>query len=390
MRLRTRALSPRMRQSLRTQRHQGRRAGSLLLPQEAPPDSLRATMAQYLEWLAVHQYSPRTVSSRAHLLQLFASWCEARSLSRPSEVTLPILERYQRHLYLYRKSNGRPLGAMTQRGQLVAVQGYFRWLTKSGHLAANPASELEMPRQPICRLPQYVLTAKEVESLLALPDVATPEGLRDRALLETLYSTGMRRMEACGLTLFSINHELGTVSIFEGKGRKDRVAPIGERALLWVQKYVDEARPKLSLPPDCGALFLTSAGAGFSPDSMSILVREYMKALGVPRGACHLLRHAMATQMLENGADVRFIQVLLGHASLQSTELYTHVSIRKLKEIHSATHPGARLLREKSSSTAASEPARASDEEISTAAGEKVELLEQLEVDAGDELDAER
>lgn len=373
------------RRGLRTQRHRGLHDDSLLLPQSAPADSLRATLAEYLQWLLTHQYSPRTVSSRGHLLKLFADWCDARSLSKPVEVTLPILERYQRHLFLYRKPNGRPLGGLTQRGHLVALKGYFRWLTKTGVLAANPAADLEMPRQPMRRLPRYVLTAKEVEALLALPDVSTLEGLRDRAVLETLYSTGIRRMEACALTLFSINAEAGTVAINEGKGRKDRVVPIGERAVAWVQKYVDEARPKLAVPPDSGALFLSVVGLPFNPNGLSAVVREYMKAVGVPWGACHVLRHAMATQMLENGADVRFIQALLGHASLQSTEIYTHVSIRKLKEIHSATHPAARLLRDGGG---------AAGEEISEVeergAGERAELLEQLEADAGDELDAER
>ena len=339
----SRRLTSRQLDSLRAQRRRKKRDDSLLLPQVGSPDSLRVTMSEYLEWCQVQQCTPATVHTRADALQVFALWCDARSLSRPSEVTRPILERYQRHLFLYRKANGRPLGAGTQQGRLVCLKGYFKWLTKSGRLAANPAADLEIPRRPK-HLPLMVLSPLETEAILAKPDVSTPEGLRDRAMLEVLYSTGMRRAELGSLTVFSINGSAGTVAIFEGKGRKDRVVPIGERALAWVQKYVDKARPRLAVEPDTGVLFLTVLGAAFHPNRLTEVVRGYVKASGVaPRGACHLFRHAMATQMLENGADVRYLQAMLGHASLETTQIYTHVSIRKLKEIHTAAHPAARL-----------------------------------------------
>ncbi len=341
----SRPLTSRQRHALRGQRRRKARPDSLLLDTVAPAGSLRATMAEHLRWLLVRQFSPATVRTRAEAMLLFVEWCAARSLSMPSEVTKPLLERYQRHLFLYRKKDGRPLSPGTQHGRLMGLKAYFKWLVRQGQLNATPASEIELPRRPQ-HLPMHILTPAEVETILAMPDVEVAEGLRDRAMLEVLYSTGMRRAELAALTVFSINDTAGVVAIREGKGRKDRVVPIGERALAWVRKYLDEARPRLVVEPDAGVLFVSELGLPFNLARLTQVVRQYVAASGVVKqGACHLFRHVMATQMLEGGADVRYLQAMLGHASLESTQLYTHVSIRKLKEIHSAAHPAARLLR---------------------------------------------
>jgi integrase/recombinase XerD len=156
----------------------------------------------------------------------------------------------------------------------------------------------------------------------------------------------MRRMEVLGLQLFDLDVERGTVMVRQGKGKKDRMIPIGERAIAWIEKSVTEVRPQLVVEPDDGTLFLTAEGTCFSPNRLTQLVRTYVdRAQLGKRGACHLFRHTMATLMLEHGADIRFIQQMLGHAELSTTQIYTQVSIRKLKEIHSATHPGAKLER---------------------------------------------
>jgi integrase/recombinase XerD len=229
----------------------------------------------------------------------------------------------------------------------VPLRVWFRWLSRERHILHNPASELELPRLEH-RLPKHVLTVAEVEAVLAQPDVHDPLGLRDRAIVETLYSTGMRRLELAHLKLYDLDTERGTVMIRQGKGKKDRMIPIGERAAAWIDKYVREARPHLVVEPDDGTVFLSSAGEPFSIDHLSDLVRGYVDAAKIgKRGACHLFRHTMATLMLEGGADIRFIQAMLGHADLSTTQIYTLVSIRKLKEIHTATHP-ARMERSKS------------------------------------------
>ena len=173
-----------------------------------------------------------------------------------------------------------------------------------------------------------------------MPDVNTVEGGRDRALLETLYSTGIRRSELCHLRISDIDAR-GVVWVRAGKGQRDRVVPIGPRALAWVEKYRWELRPQLVGADDDGTLFLTGYGEGYRQTHLGNVVKRYLKQAGIEAvGSCHLFRHAMATHMLENGADIRFIQAMLGHRDLNTTEIYTRVSIEKLREIHAATHPG--------------------------------------------------
>ena len=143
-----------------------------------------------------------------------------------------------------------------------------------------------------------------------------------------------------GLSLFDLDRERGTVMIRQGKGKKDRMIPIGERALAWIDRYLESARPDLVIGRNNATLFLTNAGESFTPDRLTQLVRGYVNAADTGKsGSCHLFRHTMATLMLENGADIRYIQAMLGHAELSTTQIYTQVSIRKLKEIHTATHP---------------------------------------------------
>jgi integrase/recombinase XerD len=314
-------------------------------------EGLYAWMKRYLEALRIKNYSERTVENRESYLSFFIAWCEARSLSRPQEVTKPILERYQRHLFHLRKENGKPLSFRSQHSRLVPVRAYFKWLARQNVLLWNPASELELPRLER-RLPKHVLTASEAEQVLAQPDVREPLGVRDRAILEVLYSTGIRRMEVIGLSVYDLDGDRGTLMVRQGKGKKDRMVPIGEQAVAWVERYLSEVRAGLVVPPDDGRLFLTAAGEEFSPNRLTQLVRGYVNAADTgKKGACHLFRHTMATVMLENGADIRYIQEMLGHVELSTTQIYTQVSIRKLQAVHALTHPTAKLERSAPSST---------------------------------------
>ena len=232
-------------------------------------------------------------------------------------------------------------------------------MTRQNHILHNPASELELPRLPH-RLPRNVLTAQEAEQVIAQPDIREPIGLRDRAILEMLYSTGIRRMEVINLKLYDLDLDRGTFLIRQGKGKKDRFVPIGDRAVAWLQKYIREARPQLAIEPDTGTLFLAHNGEGIGRDMMTMTVRSYvLKAKVGKAGACHLFRHTMATLMLEGGADIRFIQEMLGHARLDTTQIYTQVSIRLLKQIHSATHPAAALKHSPETAVPLADPAAA-------------------------------
>ncbi len=312
------------------------------LAERTDPQGLAAFVVRYLEWLRVHNYAEPTLENREVYLGYFVAWCAERGLAKPPEITKPILERYQRSLYTHRKRNGDPLTFRGQHARLVPIRGFFKWLTRQNYLLYNPASELELPRLEH-RLPKHVLTIAEVEQVMRQPDISDPMGVRDRAMLETLYSTGMRRRELMGLQLFDLDRERGTVMIRQGKGKKDRMIPIGERALAWIDRYQREVRPELVVgrdPAIRSTLFLTHTGEPFTPNRLTQLVREYVQAAELGKsGSCHLFRHTMATLMLENGADIRYIQAMLGHAELSTTQIYTQVSIRKLKEIHTATHP---------------------------------------------------
>ena len=306
-------------------------------------DPMRALMEDHLLWMQTQNFSDDTVTTRRSCIGYFIDWCRDRALENPAEITRPILERYQRALYHYRKKNGDPLTFRTQNSRLRALKGWFRWLARQNHMLHNPASELLLPRLEN-RLPKYILTAEEAEVVLQQPDLAHPEGLRDRAILEAFYATGMRRMEVANLKLYDIDTERGAVMIRQGKGKKDRYIPIGERALVWINKYIREARPELLGSVEDGTVFLTNLGQPFQRLQLTSLVRSYLAKSKIGKmGGCHLFRHTMATLMLENGADIRVIQEMLGHAKLTTTELYTRVSINLLKQVYLATHPAANL-----------------------------------------------
>jgi integrase/recombinase XerD len=237
---------------------------------------------------------------------------------------------------------GEPLGWSTQRNRLGVLKDFFRWLTRQDVILHNLASELELPRMEK-RLPQEVLSVAEVERLLAVPDVSDPLGVRDRTMLELFYSTGIRRTELCRLELPDLNTERRTLHVRLGKGKKDRVVPVGERAVAWLQRYLKEVRPRLCLDTRTPALFLTGYGEDFNPDVLSRMVSAWLRKAGLKRqGCCHVLRHSCATHMLENGADIRFIQQLLGHEKLDTTAIYTEVSIKQLQEVHARCHPSAK------------------------------------------------
>jgi integrase/recombinase XerD len=178
---------------------------------------------------------------------------------------------------------------------------------------------------------------------MALPEIGVPIGLRDRAMMEVLYATGIRRMEIAQLEVTDIDFERRVVLVRQGKGQKDRLVPLGERAAHWVRLYLDEARPQLAWNQQDATLFLGNEGNPLHPMWLSTVIRTYMDRAGVKKkGSCHVWRHTMATLMLEGGADIRYVQAMLGHTKITSTQIYTQVAIRQLALIHATTHPGAR------------------------------------------------
>jgi len=299
-------------------------------------------LLQFLEWSGAVGLSEQTIKSRERTLKRFINWCDERDLKRPQDITRPILERYRRHLFNYRKANGDPLSFATQQQRLIPIKAFFKWLTKENHILYNPASELELPKVHK-RLPKAILTAEEVEQILKQTLLHGELGIRDRAIIETLYSTGIRRAELINLSLYDVDLQNGTLMVREGKGKKDRMVPLGKRACKWVERYRDEIRSGLVVEPDDGTLFLHQTGEPLKKGRLTDRIKKHIAAAGVTKpGACHLFRHTMATLMLDNGADIRHIQSILGHSQLSTTEIYTQVSIRKLKAVHALTHPADR------------------------------------------------
>lgn len=298
-------------------------------------------IARFLERMRVEGFSPRTIGSyRSHLGFFLAYLDRETDVEDVTAITPEVLHGYQTWLYGYTDEEGRGLAISTQAARLSVVRAFFRWLVKTDVLLYDPAGSLELPKRKGI-LPRSVLTRKEVERMLAAADVTTTLGLRDRAMLEVLYSTGIRNAELRALTVYDLDLDRGLVRINEGKNAKDRVVPLGEVACRWLREYLDEARPKL-LARDAGAqaVFLSKNGRPLLPLGVIDRIRRLAKAAGIERPVTpHSMRHTFATHMLRGRADIRHIQAMLGHASVATTQIYTRVEVTDLKAVHRRCHP---------------------------------------------------
>lgn len=298
---------------------------------------------QYLQSMILRNCSERTIEYWAMNLLRFNTWCTDRGIEEVRELTAEILSAYRQHLFHYRNEHtNKPLKFSTQHCYLIVVRRWFTWLYQQGILAQDIGHNFQIPK-PEKRLPVEILTADEVESMLNQTNVTRPLGIRDRAIIETFYSTGIRNSELLSLQLYDLDQDRKVLVIRQGKGKKDRVVPIGDRAIQWTKKYIADVRPQLVAQTDPHPiLFVAATGRPFVRGHLSIIVRSYMKKAGIKKaGSCHLLRHTAATLMMENGADLRSLQQFLGHARLATTQIYTHVSISRLQDVHKRTHPAS-------------------------------------------------
>lgn len=304
-------------------------------------------LEQYNETLRVRNYAESTIDRRDSQLRRFILWCDDIGLDNPTQVTKPLIERYQRHLYRYRQGNGKPLAMTSQLHYLCSVQQWFKWLSQQNHIVANPSADIILPKRNTT-LP-VVLSIEQVKQLMQQPNTHTANGIRDRAILELFYATGIRRSELINLTLSDINLNQHTLLVRQGKGNKDRLLPIGNTALHWLGRYLNESRDTLTTTTQntyTATLFLNNQGKPYRDTKLGDRVKAYLIQAGIHcKGACHLLRHAMATHMLDNGAEIRYIQAMLGHSDLSSTQIYTHVAINQLQQIHAKTHPSCQAMK---------------------------------------------
>lgn len=306
-------------------------------------EGFRFFTEKYLNALAINHGSLQTIANKRSELIRFADWSLARNIECPAQLTQTMAEGYQKHLYHHRKINGKPLAVTTQRARMTIVKTFYAWLVKANYLPYSPWENIELPSLPR-QLPRAVLNEEEMEKVLQQPDLNTVVGLRDRAIMETLYSTGVRRNEILNIKTHDLDRYRGLLRINQGKGNKDRIIPIGDRALHWIESYLDHSRPELVKRVNEETLFISHFGAMLSRTQLTKRLGAYVRQTGLCKpGSVHIFRHTTATLMLENGADIRHIQALLGHEDLSTTQIYTHVAITHLKDVHSKTHP-ARLI----------------------------------------------
>lgn len=285
-------------------------------------------------------FAAGTITLRRNYVDRFLTWCDEWGITTLAEITRDIIHAYQRHLYHARHAKtGLPLRVTYQVSLLLPIRARFRYLVQERITDINPTLDLELPRDGQ-RLPATILTISEIERILNVPDGTTALGLRDRAMLEVLYATAMRRNELLQLLMYDLDRERGVVTVRHAKGDKDRTVPLGKRALEWVSTYAEQARPGLTDHSTATQLFISCNGHRFSSSNVSNLMAGDIRAAGVTKkGSCHIFRHTTATLMLEYGAELRSLQRLLGHASMTTTPIYTHVSITHSKQVHEQTHP---------------------------------------------------
>ncbi len=291
-------------------------------------------LEMYINYLAaVRGLSENTRGAYYHDLTQYLTFLQEQSLTDMASVCDSHILQY--HAWL--KSNG--LSARSIARHCSAVKGFHRYLCDEGIVEADPTIKLETPKKG-CILPN-VMSFEEVERLLAQPDESTALGLRDKAMLETLYASGMRASEVISVRLKSLNPEKGYVRCF-GKGEKERVVPLGKSAVHIIDRYMKESRHILLKQRYSEYLFLNRFGKKMSRQACWKIIKKYLKQAGLSEDISpHTLRHSFATHLLEHGADLRSLQLMLGHSDISTTQIYTHVSTKRIKEVYDEFHPRA-------------------------------------------------
>jgi integrase/recombinase XerD len=303
---------------------------------------VKALVPEYLRHLKALGRSPLTIRNARYSLGHFIAFLEAEGAANMATLDEEIIAEYQQELCFCLTARMRPLARRTQALRLSIVKGFTCFLKQRDYLAIDPARKLSLPKKPR-RLPRVILSVAEVKQLLAAADTRTRTGHRNRVLLEVLYDTAIRRAEAAGIRLSDLDLNSGYVRVI-GKGDKERVVPVSQRVCAQVKTYITTVRPGFMRGFDPGYLILNRWGKRMNPNGIWAVVKRCARLAGIEKNiSTHTLRHACATHMLKNGAPTRHLQQMLGHESLESTQLYTHVTINDLKEIHARYHPSGRL-----------------------------------------------
>jgi len=294
-------------------------------------DPVEPLIARFLDavWMERGLSSNTLAAYRADLVAL-ARWLHARQLSLPKTGRADLMD------FIAARVHGGARPRSTAR-QLSSFRRFFRYLIREGLIAEDPTAQIAMPK--IGRSLPRSLSESEVEALLAAPAVADPLGHRDRTMLEVLYATGLRVSELVHLKLSQVNLNQGLIRVL-GKGNRERLIPLGEEAVRWLKTFIDSGRADILLDRSTDYLFPTRRGDRMTRQAFWHIIKRYARKASVDRDLSpHTLRHAFATHLLNHGADLRVVQMLLGHSDLSTTQIYTHVARERLKELHSGHHP---------------------------------------------------
>lgn len=294
----------------------------------------------YFRDCAARDQSDRTIESKRSAIGFFIRWCVTQRIVTLKDIDTTALERYRCYVSEYRVPHSQQLlERSTKRNRLTAVMVFLRRTFKLFNLTNCPSEGFELPKASR-RLPKGVLSDQEVRDILNQVEHFGQYKYRDRAIIEMYWATSMRRRELARLTISDVDTDSLTVCINRGKGDKDRVIPVNERACRFLNDYLVHDRPKLASFSSGDALFLNNDGVAYKDRQLTALVNHYKRRAGVTKkGACNLFRHTGATRMLERGADIRVIQEQLGHADISTTQIYVHVAITNLKKVYQETHP---------------------------------------------------
>jgi integrase/recombinase XerD len=273
-----------------------------------------------------------TLESYRRDLRQFADWLARQARKPLSAASQADLQRYLAHKISADKAKARSTARL-----LSSLKRFYQYLVREGRIDADPSLKIEAPKIP--RSLPKTLSEAEVEALLAAPNLDTALGLRDKAMLETLYAGGFRVSELVALKVAQVDLDMGVARVM-GKGAKERLVPLGEEALRWLQRYLGEARPALLSGRSGDALFVTARAGAMTRQMFWVLIKRYALLAGIkPAISPHTLRHAFATHLINHGADLRVVQLLLGHADISTTQIYTHVARERMKQLHAKHHP---------------------------------------------------
>ncbi len=320
---------------------------------EEQVNKLKLLIVKFKEYMEMENFSPRTIGDYINQLKFFIEYVQTTEIEEITQIDKETIHKYQMYLYSYQKAcpdrsqgNSKSLSLETQYARLVPVKSLFRFLVNRGYFLYDPTTSLELPKRKR-NLPKGIMTKKEIFKILSQPDPDSILGLRDKAILELLYSTGIRNSELRNLTIYDIDTVHHELRINQGKGRKDRIIPLGEIASKYVETYGQVSRPLILEEKQQiqNLLFVSKKGKKITTANLIWMIQKYVKKAKLTKHiTTHSFRHTCATHMLRGKSNLRYIQELLGHSSIATTQIYTQVEVSDLKREHRRSHPREKLL----------------------------------------------